>query len=237
MFSGASNLAGDILGGGRRRQPGEIDTTKPENTVVALQCTTLLTTLQTVCAAAGALTAPLGVLVGKTPTINTVLPGLGVNYLCQEAAGGLPESIRLQMNVAYRAKPGASGSHPLCSEARTVLGVTAGPCSVANNPGQITTDPTQKYPEDSLVKAQCLADLAAAKAMILATLSTSMRGAIPTLDTTYSCTEITDPATEKESLKMGLTVVYTAKPGAGVQHIMCDKARAALGVTGKCGGT
>jgi len=219
------------------REPGEIDTSKPENPVVAAECSALLTSLHAICAAAGALQSPLSLLGGKDPNLNMVMPGLGINYICQEATGGLPESIKLQMNAAYRAKPGAKGSHPMCADARKALGVPPAPCSVVNNPGQITTDPAERYPEDALTKANTLAHLTAAQAMIAATFSQSMRGVFPTLDTTYTCSEITDTAAEKENLKMGLTVVYTAKPGAGIQHIMCDKARAALGVTGKCGGT
>lgn len=231
--------ASDLLGGGRRRQPGEIDTSKPENPAVALECNTLLTSLNAVCTAAAALQSPLGLIGGKQPHLNMVLPGLGINYTCQEATGGLPESIRLQMNVAYRAKPGAHGSHQMCADARKALGVPPAPCSVANNPEHITTEPAERYPEDSLVKASALAHLTAAQAMVTATFSgnSGMRGVFPTMDTTYTCTEITDTAAEKESLKLGLTVLYTAKPGAGVQHIMCEKARTALGTTGKCGGT
>jgi len=180
------------------------------------------------------LQAGLGLIGGTTATLNSVLPGLGISYLCREATGGAPEHIGLQMNVAYRAKPGAQGSHPLCADARKALGVHAAPCGVANHPGQITADPAERYPEDALVKADVIAHLKTIQLMVAVPLATTI---FSPLETTYTCTEITDTAAEKESLKLGLTVTYDAKPGAGVQHIMCDQARKALGVTGKCGGT
>lgn len=221
-------------------QPGAQDTSKPENLNVAQRCAALLLALKGITvlhAVTQPLTSGLAALTGAvgastTAPLNNALPGIQVKYICTDAREGGAETIALQYNVVYAAKPGAQGSHPLCADARKALRVPAAPCGVANHPNQITTDPSQRYPEDALVKAHCLTSLATIQNIVA---DLAMLVVMELMETTYSCAEITNTATEKESLKHGLTVHYTCKPGGPTPHQGCEAARKALGVTGTCG--